>query len=166
MKSKTLNLLALSAMLIVLSNCGGGGSGSNPPPAQPTTALVKVSLQGTLASGTTIGGVDMSMTLPAGVSVKTQLNSTETASSVVTASGVAATNSQVISTYTSTTGVVRILLANAEGFGVGEVALVNCDISAGYSPATSDFTQSALSATDLNGNIITGLTGSLAVELH
>jgi len=165
MNSKILNLVALSAMLIILSSCGGGGGGGQAP-AQPTTAMVKLSLQGTLASGTSIGGADASMVIPAGVSVKTKENSTETADGVVTASGVAASNSQVISTYNASTGVLRIVLVNASGFGVGEVALVNCDISAGHNPAASDFSQSALTVTDLNGKPITGLTGSLAVELH
>ena len=162
MNNKILSFFALSAMLIIFTSCGPN---KKQTPVQPTTALVKVSLLGTVASGTTIGGVDLSMTLPAGVSVKTQENSVETSAGVVTASGVAVSNSQTISTYNSSTGILRIVLVNASGFGVGEVALVNCEIAAGHQPVSADFSQGDLTVADLNGNPITDLAAGLAVEI-
>ena len=112
----TTGLLMALFGIISLSGCGsGGGDGVT----QPMTAVLKISTQGTLPSGTQIGGIDVTIALPTGVTVKSVTSPPETDSGVVVTSGVAAANSTVLSTYTAatsaSTGKVRVLLANSMG---------------------------------------------------
>jgi hypothetical protein len=127
----------------------------------PTAAELKIATQGTLPSGTQIYGIDITIVLPTGMSVKSVTTPPETDSGVVVASGVAAANSTVLSTYTPatslTTGKVRVLLANSIGFGTGEFMTVHCDIASGSTTTTSDFSVSDFVAKDLNGVAISGL---------
>jgi hypothetical protein len=133
---------------------------------QPTAAIVKLITTGTLPAGAQVGGIDVTLYLPAGVTVKSAATPPETDSGVVTASGVAASNSSLISTVTTATGAVRILLANPNGFGTGEFATVNCDIAAGSHPAQTDFSVSGMTTKDLNGSAFSGLAAGFTADIH
>ena len=171
----TIGLLMAMLGIISLPGCGGsgGGGGSTPAPTpatQPTTAVLKITTQGTLASGTQIGGLDVTITLPTGVTVKSVTSPPETDSGVVVTSGVAATNSTMLSTYAAATsaskGKVHVLLANSNGFGTGEFMTVNCNIASGSTPTASDFSLSGFIAKDVNGVIINGLTPGITATFQ
>ena len=134
MKKTSLSSLFIFALsLTVLTACGGGGGGgSDAPPFQPTTAVITLStaITGTIPN-TTINGYDVTINLPAGVTIKS-----------ATATG-AASGSQIVST--GTTGNVRILIANGSGFSAGQFSTINCSIAAGSYPKASDFQQVAFS---------------------
>jgi hypothetical protein len=166
-------LIASMLMLCTMSflpACGGGGGGAAPASA-PTTAIVNILTSGTLASGALIGGIDVTLNLPAGVSVKATPDGANpdvlvTDSGVVAVSGVAAgTNTTAIGTYTASPNSVAIHVVNADGFGTGEFVTITCDIAAGTSPAPSDFTVSAAAVKDLNGAAVSGMTAALNVTL-
>ena len=163
----TTGLLMAMFGIISLSGCGSGGGGGV---TQPTTAVLKISTQGTLPSGTQIGGIDVTITLPTGVTVKSVTSPPETDSGVVVTSGVAAANSTVLSTYTAatsaSTGKVRVLLANSIGFGTGEFLTVHCDIASGSTPIASDFSLSGFVAKDLNGVAISGLNSEFTAAFQ
>jgi hypothetical protein len=56
-------------------SCGGGGGGTTPTPTtQPTSAVVKLSTQGTLTVGTLIGGIDIKVDFPSGVTAQSTTN--------------------------------------------------------------------------------------------
>lgn len=156
--------------IISLSGCGGGGGGGNTPSPQPATAVLKISTQGTLPSGTQIGGIDVTIALPTGVTVKSVTSPPETDSGVVVTSGVAVSNSTVLSTYTAatstSTGKVRVLLANSNGFGTGEFMTIHCDIASGSTPTASDFSLSGFVAKDLNGVAISGLNSAFTAAFQ
>lgn len=168
MKKYLLTAVMIStAITIVISGCGGGGGGSpTAPTPQPTTAVLKISTNGTLQTGTKIGGVDVSLSLPAGVTVKSQANPPDTDSGVAAASGAAASDSTALATYTPSASTVRILLANSSGFGTGEFVTVNCDISSGSHPTAAGFSLSVFSARDLNGATISGLTAGFTAVIN
>ena len=161
-------LMILLSAVLVLSSCGssGGGGDSGGGTTQLTTAIVKLTTTGTLPSTTQIGGIDVTLQLPQGVTVKSTTNPPETDSGVVTASGVAASNSSLVSTFTTSTRIVHILLANPNGFGTGEFATVNCSIAAGSSPKQTDFSVSTMITKDLTGNSISGLTAGLTATIY
>lgn len=176
MKKLTLSSLPILALaLFTLSACGGGGGGGGgttpAPPAQtsPTAAVVKISTTGTLASGALIGGIDMTITLPAGVTVKSTANPPETDAGVVAASGVAA-GSMIETNYTAATsgtaGTLRILVANANGFGMGEFATVHCNIASGSTPTAGEFSLPTFTAKDLNGAALSGLAPDFTADIH
>ena len=157
MKTKSLlNLLMIVGALTILPHCGGGGGGGgNNTPAQPTTAVLTLSttVNGVIPANTIITGYDVTITLPAGVTVKSTAPP-QTDSGVVTATGVAAGSSTTIAgVYApaagATPGKVRFIVANGSGFSSGEFCKVTCDIAAGSNPSASDFTLPTFAASGL-----------------
>jgi len=151
---------------LFIAACTGGGGGA----PQPTTAVVKLLTVGTLASGIQIGGIDVTLHLPSGVTVKTETKPPQTDSGVVIASGVTTTtNSYLISTFTPSTNDVRILVVNSDGFGfaTGEYVTVNCDIASGSHPVPTDFTVTSMTVKDLiDANAINGLTAGITADIQ
>jgi hypothetical protein len=125
------SLLIFALALTTFSACGGGGGGgsSTPPPFQPTTAVLTLStaVTGTIPANTTINGYDVTINLPAGVTVRSTTATGAAAGAAITSAG--------------TTGKVRIVIANASGFSAGEFSTMNCDIAPGSYPTASDFHQ-------------------------
>jgi hypothetical protein len=130
--------------------------------------LVTLSTVGTLSAGSRIGAVDISLDLPAGVSIKatsSPLNSGVLIpdSGVVALKGVAASeqNQMLTATYApGTPNKLYIRYINATGLTVpGAFVAVTCDITDGSSPATSSFS--------VNSNVIgkSGVFNMEAVEL-
>lgn len=161
----TIQKLTLLVVSTILISCGGGG-GSTPPPS-PTTLSIKISTQGTLPSGAQIGGISVTLILPAGVTVKATSDPNNpsvlvTDAGVVAPSGVAAISSSVLATYTAATasvaGNVNIQIAQSAGFAVGEFVTVHCDVIAGQTSTPANFSLSNFSAVDLNGTPLGGLT--------
>jgi len=136
--------------------------------------VVTILTQGT-PSVSPIGGIDITLNLPPGVTVKATLEGLKlvTDPGVVTASGDAA-GAIVIATYTAGTGgapnKVFINVAKDAGFATGEFVTINADIAAGTFPKASDFSVEPLSFIpyDLNGatSIITGLTPGFTVAIQ
>jgi len=155
----------LIAAMALFTGCGGGSSGS-PAPATAvpaSTFTLKPSLQGLLASGTSIGSIDLTLSLPAGVTIKADSNG-QALDGVVTPSGIAA-GSLAVARFTpadaSQRAKLRIVLINAKGFPTGEFATVRCDLIAGSAPVLGDFTGSALVVTDVDSKAIRGLAAVL-----
>jgi hypothetical protein len=163
------SIILLSLAVFALSACGGGGGGGTGA-AQPTSAVVKLSSSGT---GTLITGINMTIELPASVSVKSTTTPT-TDPGVVIPSGVAASGSFIDGVYTAATSSVSpatltITLMNGTGFGDGEFCTVYGTLKAGYSPPTAaDFKLQSFTAYDLHGGAITSPTTTVTytVEVH
>jgi hypothetical protein len=169
--NRLFSILILVLSTSVLLNCGGGGGGGGTTgggSTQPTKAVVKIAMTGTLPTGTLIGGIDITVSLAPGVSAKSTSNPPETDAGVVVASGVASTNALILATYTpssgSAHGTARLLVIKSSGFGTGEFATVFGDIAAGYNPTSADFTVNALTVIDLNGAPLSGLTAVFTVS--
>ena len=156
--------LLLLAVSFAMFGCGGGGSGG----VAPTKAVLTVSLQGTLAAGTSIGAVDLTVTLPAGVTAKVKAGTFETADGVVVASG-NGLGSIVVGNYTvaaaTAPGTIRIGLLSANGITTGEILTLNLDIS-GAAPSISGFSTTGLSVRDINNNPIGGMAAALTLQLN
>jgi hypothetical protein len=89
---------------------------------------------------------------------------------VVTASGVAVSDSTVLATYSAPSGTIpgtaRVLIVNTNGFGTGEFATINCDIAAGSDPQATDFSLINFKVKDLEGAAITGLTTGFTADIR
>jgi len=135
----------MTSTAILLAGCGGGGASSGTPqPQVPTAAVVTLSTTGTVPSGDAIGGIDVTLNLPPGVTVKAAQNPPVTDTGVVVPQGTAANASSGTSfspTYIpGTPGKVRIQLISSNGIPPNEAfAVVNCDIASGSSPVPTDF---------------------------
>lgn len=136
----------------------------------PTSAVVKLSTAGTLPTGKKIGAIDVTLTLASGVTLKSTLTPTEPDPGVVTASGVAASNSLIAAHYTAPTstlpGKLQIGVINVGGFGTGEFVTINGDIAAGLTPRATDFSVTLNSVADTDTNPLAGLTAGIAVDLR
>ncbi len=164
--------LVLLLTMAILSACGGGGGGGQ---GGPTTAVITLSTEGTLSTGptgTTIGGVGLTVNLPAGVTVKTDANG-NVDSSVVTASGVAQGQASVLALYTAatTTEQARLDIAlystSLGGFGVGEFAKVNCGIAAGSNPQASELSLTNIQVVDNTSfNILSTVTATFSAVIQ
>jgi hypothetical protein len=128
---------------------------------------IKISTQGTMPSGAQIGGISVNLILPAGVTVKATSDPNNPAvlvtdAGVVAPSGVAAVSSSVLATYTAATvsaaGNVNVQIAQSAGFAVGEFVTLHCDVIAGQTSTSANFSLSNFSAVDLNGTPLGGLT--------
>jgi hypothetical protein len=159
-------LALLSVSVLTVCGCAGAGKGVTAQPAAPTTAVVTLSTQGALPSGTVIGGIDVTLNLPPGVTAKAD-KSGATAAGVVVASG-GAEGAPLVAKYTPTAGTapgqVRMVVVKPVGFATGEFATMNLDIS-GAPPRVNDFSTTALRVTDVNGVSITNLTATLALQV-
>jgi hypothetical protein len=163
------------ALLVVLglalsAGCGGGvtttpaGPGNTTPAEQK--AVIALNTSGSLSSGTTIGGLGVTLNLPDNVTIKTDASG-NVDSSVVTASGVAAGQATVITLYTGPSGSVAAklhiaLASGSAGMPVGEFAKITCSVGTDGMPAASDFSLSEFSPVDTNGAVIPSLTAGLS----
>lgn len=160
--------LGCAVMIMLLAACGGGETATQ---TQPTSATLKLATRGTLPAGTTLSGVFITVTLPAGVSVMTDAAGA-VAAGVVAVSGVAVPGNFLPPAYTPASGAapasLRIALSStaAAGFGVGEFATVICNIASGSHPQASDFSLSGFSAIDLSGNTVGVLTTSFVADIR
>lgn len=156
-----LGLALLSAIIATMCGCAGTAKGGASPSAMPaaSTMVLAMSTQGNLPPGSSIGGIDVTLHLPSGVTVKADKTS-ETLPGVVVASGVAQ-GAPLVAKFTPAAagapGQVRIALLKLSGFGTGEFATLRLDVG-GPSPLVTNFGTAKTTITDINGTIINGLT--------
>jgi hypothetical protein len=178
---RSLKLAVTACSLLTIFGCGGGGGGgttttpgtpgtggtggtSGAPPA-PIAALT-LSTQGTLPSGTVIGGVDVIVNLPAGVVAKAD-TSGATEAGICNATGLAA-GGTTVAKFSAASGAtpaqIRMAVIKADGFASGEFVTTNLDFS-GTAPTAGDFTIAAAFVSDINGVTVSGLTVVPTVQI-
>jgi len=162
-------LAILSFIVAIVGGCAGTGIGTPAQLATPgaSTTVVTLSTNGTLPNGKSIGGIDITLNLPPGVTVKAD-KTTETLPGVVVSSG-AAKGAPLVAKFTSAAGIapamVRVVLLKLSGFGTGEFATLNLDID-GPVPALTDFSTTRVTITDINGTTMNGLTTTVAYKVR
>lgn len=173
MRVRSFICLAFFMAAAMLSGCGDGGGSSTtpatptpptPPATTPNSGLLKLSTSG---NASTIGAIDVTVVLPAGVAVQADSITGEVAAGVVAISGVAdvGVDKLVAAKHTpGTPGRLNISLINTAGFGLGEFATIKFNLAAGGSfPASKEtFSVSAFSAKDLSSNALVGVTAAPA----
>lgn len=136
----------LIGALLVFTGCGGGGGdgGGGGAAQQPTTIAVALTTTGTLPSGNLIRGIDVTLNLPAGVTVNASPSAVNPSvlvpdSNVVVLQGGAVGADKSGITYSS--GKVNLILIIPSGISTGSnFAVVNCIVPAGISVSSSNFT--------------------------
>lgn len=119
------------------NNSGRNRGGAVPAAIAFTRGVLQLATLGTLSAGVQINGIDCTVTLPPGVTVKADPATGETLPGVVAPSSLAASNSIASAKYDAATGTVHILLLNVQpGFGIGEFAHLDFD---GYPTGTATF---------------------------
>ncbi|HUI46110.1 MAG TPA: hypothetical protein VL122_09045 [Nitrospirota bacterium] len=147
---------------------GGGSGGGGGTTTGPTVAILTLSTAGATSS---IYGLDFILNLPTGVTVLDSYSPPATDSNVIVASGPNASGTILSGVYTQATGTatqatVHVLVANANGLGLGQFCTVNTKIAAGNNPTAADFSITAFSAVDASGNPVTGITPGFTADIH
>jgi hypothetical protein len=128
---------SLNTSITTYTNSGKNRGGSIPSAIVFNKGVLQLATLGTLAGGTLINGIDCTISMPPGVTVKSDPATGETPAGVVTPSSMAASNSFASGKYDKTANTLRIVLLNVQpGFGIGEFAHVNFD---GYPAGTAAF---------------------------
>jgi hypothetical protein len=140
-------LLLVAIVVIVAVNCGGNGGNND-----DHQAVLKLSTTGT----GTIGAIDVTVQLPAGVKYRDSAPS-----------GVAAAANPLFVVNPNVPGTVRIGIITVAGFGMGEFFTVNCNITAGATASSADFPFVKFKITDQEGRSLDGLViPVISVEIH
>lgn len=174
MNKKSIVIWALDGlMVLLLAGCGDGGTGGAAAPSQqfsPAIVILKMVTQGTLPAETSLSGVSVTISLPAGVTPV--MHSTgDVDSATVTVSGVAIPSNSLPPTYTPATGTapatLELVITNmaAEGFGVGEFVTVTCSVTPGSYPREEDFSVLNFSAITLTGEATTTVKPAFIAEI-
>jgi hypothetical protein len=157
MKIRILFGIIFSVVVMALTGCGGDGGGGTPP----TTVLMKVSSTG-LATGAKIGSIDVTVTLPEGVTVNRDPATNITKD--VAVSGVAAvvTAPNIMTLSTINGQALRAIVVNAQGFVAGEFMQITCTVPAGVTAGKTADIKAAVAAatfvaTDPNGATLSGI---------
>lgn len=155
MKIRTfVKIVMMLAVLSFIWGCGSGG-------VQGTTN--KVAAKSTLAGALSpkVMGVEITLVLPAGVTVKTDASGMTLAGVVTTVApnDVTAANGSVLAKYTPASGTVpgKVKIVVARGstpFVPGAFFTVVCDVEAGKSVTATDFTCEGLNAFDASGAVV------------
>ena len=157
------------SLALLMSACGGGGGdnggGTTPPTITPTKAILKVSTAN-VPSGTLLGGVKISIVLPAGVTPSVLSGNDATGS--VAASGNAVSGLFAASSYDAATRTLMPGTISGTGFVSGEFLTITCSIAAGATVTAADFPSQAkvISLVDLNSNTISGATCPISVTFQ
>ncbi|GAC1465865.1 MAG: hypothetical protein PVSMB11_01240 [Desulfuromonadaceae bacterium] len=116
---------------IAINNYIKGGrnrSGVVPTSIAFNSGVLQLITTGTLPAATFINGIDCTITLPAGVTVKSDPATGDILAGVVASVSLAATNSFVTAKYDKAAGTVHIILLNVQpGFAIGEFAHLEFD---------------------------------------
>ncbi|SNB46047.1 hypothetical protein [Geobacter sp. DSM 9736] len=173
---KTFKYLMLFGLILSLFGCGGGGGGGatqkepDPVPVTPTAAVVKISTQGNLPEATSLAGVGITVSIPVGVTVKTENDGT-VSSSVITPSGVTADKATIapadyVPATATTPGTLTFVLASTDqaGFRTGEFVTVNLEGAVSNLNPT-DITLTNFQPVNLAGEPVAGLAPTHTLEL-
>lgn len=142
-------------------------SGKSPAPVpvvSPTRGVLKMSTTG---NENIIGAIDLTLRLPAGVTVNADPTTGEVTGGAVTVSGVAAVGSSklVVGKYIPAAGTpaqLQISLINATGFGLGEFLTINFVMAAGatFPARATDFSVTSFSAKSLDTALLSGVSAA------
>jgi hypothetical protein len=165
MKVRSFWYLLIAAAVLALAGCGGGGGGGTTAPVvSNSVAVVQLSVIG---GGGSIGGIDMTFDLPAGVTVAADADGAVTTAITLQGAAVSALKVAKYTAATATTpGKVHIALVSSTAISDGIFATVNCDIASGTTVPLSSFSnallESGTNVVDTNGTVITGAAVTLS----
>lgn len=158
-----------AALLLILAGtllgCGGSGGGETAvTPPTIATRTIKLSTAGT--PSIPISGIELIVTLPAGVTVNADLVTGQVAPSALSAIGVAPSGSMVVGKYTPAGNTVKLALITTATFGVGDFVQLLVNVPADSTFTAADFGISAAKIVGVGGDTVTGLTLEKAVTLQ
>jgi len=142
---------ALGTVTAPTSSLGGFDDASSKLQNISRTEIKLTLSVGTAPAGTLIGGIQGTIALPPGTSIRTDGDSGELHGGVLDTSG-NAKSSLVIAKYSASTRTLDFALVNASGFTGGDFATLQINIQTGVSATVSDFKLSGSKVIDTAGS--------------
>lgn len=166
-------LLLIFSLIFLLLALGGCGSGSD---ESSRSRKVSIKTSGLIPPGLTIGAIQMTLRIPAGVYVRTETNPAspsygEPLPGVVTLVGGNPARETIAAQYTPATGTtpgqLKFIATNVDGFASGEYLLLDLDVSQGATPVAADFSITYFVVSDLTSyNTIPVTDPTLTVQIY
>jgi hypothetical protein len=168
LKLQSLIITILFLAVTALSGCSSGKNGDKTaaaPPLAAATVTAGILKLGTAGAPNLIGGIDLTVDLPAGVSVEADPKTGEAATGVVTSLGTASGGNLTVAKYAPASGGtparLHIIVISAGGFPVGEFAAVRFDLAGGAGlPASDAFALTGFSAISPDGSKLGGVSAA------
>jgi hypothetical protein len=164
--STLLSPLLFLLLLTLLSACGD----TTKQPAAATTikAVIKTTA---LTANKNIAGIDLTISLPLGVSPPLLADGkADPAATVVITSSAPAAQTLPGANYTpataAATGKLAITAIAAAGFSATDQITLKLNVAAGTVPIESDFTLLSFTAFDINGAPVSGLSPTLTATIY
>ncbi|MSM38709.1 MAG: hypothetical protein GJT30_03685 [Geobacter sp.] len=133
--------IILAIIAFFISGCGGGGGSSTPPPTTKQATIV-LSSQGTPSQ---IGGFELSLTLPPGATMLTDVGGTPLSSEVFLSGQFAAyTLLPGTVSYDVATRTLTVAFATSNSVPLGEFLTVRCTVPIAYTPDPNDLSYTTL----------------------
>jgi hypothetical protein len=129
-------------------------------------AILKLSALG--AGAILINGVEITMTLPAGVTLAADASGIPNTGAVAVSGGVpsgASMTAKYIPAAGTTPGKVTLSIASTTGFWTGEFVTITADIASGTVPVAPQFILSDFTAFDNFGAAVSGINATVGLEL-
>jgi hypothetical protein len=160
-----MRLIWLALVTALLAGCGGGGGGGAAGNAgEPGTVTVELSTRAATA-GTVIYGVELTLHLPAGVTLPADPVTGEVSAGLLHPADAAAfAGARYLPATTGAKASVKVNIADPTGFGIGGLATLTCSVAPGVSVNVSDFSLDGFSARDANAAVIPGITPHFTVR--
>lgn len=161
MKKLLCNLFCLLT-IVLLTSCG-----SSPHPQMNTVkAVIKTS---ELTADKNIAGIELKITLPAGVTPTFLPNrEVDPVSTVIISSPVPANQKLPAAVFTSATATapaqLEIFAIDAAGFTKDDTITISLNVAEGKTPILADFKLLSFVARDIDGAVVTGLTPTLTIQ--
>jgi len=154
----------LALIVALLAGCGSGGGGAGGSVVQPAQATVAVSTEAASAS-TVLYAVQLTLRLPAGVTVAADPASGEVSAGIlhpVDSAALAGARYQAATAAAQAS--VTLNIVDPAGLTVGALATLTCTVSPGSALNGTGFTLEGFSAKDQNGVVISGITPRLTLQ--
>jgi hypothetical protein len=160
MRTRIILTLSLFILVLGIAGCGGGGGSA----ASQRKAVSKLSFA---ATNQTVGGIQVTLNIPLGITVQTDTEGNATGSVVEVVGGT--NNVAIQKSYTPATtaakGKLTLIIIEPAGFTPTEFILVHFDITQGVSPNLLDLTVDKPIISDLSGNTIEVVNFDYSVEI-
>jgi hypothetical protein len=151
-------LLALVAA--VMAGCGSGGAGGS---AVDGTAKIILGTRGG-STATVIGGIELTLRLPAGVTIAANQSGELQAGVLQPEDSGALIAAKYVPATASDAGYLRLVIVNSDGFPVGNFATINCSVSTGADLKEGSFPVDGFQAVDENTAVIPAISPYVVVS--
>ena len=128
----------IGILVMLMSGCGGGGGGVGNTSTSKSATLVFSSQSNTPTDQ--IGGFNLTVTLPVGVSIKTDASGTPLSSAVFLSGKFAGSTFSSLSvvSYDATQRILSINYPSTTSYLLGEFLTIICDVPISYTPNIND----------------------------